>query len=95
MIATNSYEHKVNWNTKIGDPSHRHRIVKSIGNLVYLRGDGVYNDMEEIDAIWNDSEIFANQVSQTGLPSKVYRDSHKLFGHEKVVSILSNNQSQC
>ena len=52
MICTNSGEHKVNWNTKIGDPTHRHRLVKSIGNLVYLRGDGVYNEIEEIDSIW-------------------------------------------
>jgi hypothetical protein len=33
-------------------------------------------------------------MQQSPSPVQVYRDSHRLFGHEKVVSILSNNQSQ-
>ena len=33
MVCTNSGEHKVNWNTKLADPSHRHRLIKSVGNI--------------------------------------------------------------
>ena len=62
MVCTNSGEHKVNWNTKLSDPSHRHRLIKSVGNMVYLRGDGVYDDQEELDAVFKDSNIFANEV---------------------------------
>ena len=51
MSCTNSGEHKVNWNTKINDPSHRHRLIKSVGNMVFLRGDGVY-DENELDAVF-------------------------------------------
>ena len=95
MVCTNSGEHKVNWNTKLADPSHRHRLIKSVGNMVFLRGDGAYDEQKEIDAIFNDSNIFANEVvTSSGVPSSIQRDSHRLFGHEKVVSMLSNNQSQ-
>ena len=94
MVCTNSGEHKVNWNTKVNDQSHRHRLIKSVGNMVFLRGDGVFDNKEEIDAIFQDSEIFAREVANTQeLPTLINRDSHKLFGHEKVVSMLSNNQS--
>jgi hypothetical protein len=37
MVCTNSKEHKVNWNIKIGGP--RHKMVKSVANLVFCRGD--------------------------------------------------------
>jgi hypothetical protein len=43
MIATNSSESKVNWNTKVGNPSHRGRMIKSLANMVFLRGDGVFD----------------------------------------------------
>ena len=52
MVVTNSGEHKVNWNTNLQDPSHRHRVVKSLASMVFLRGDGVYDDQEEIDSIF-------------------------------------------
>ena len=99
MVATNSGEHKVNWNTKIGDPNHRHRIVKSMGNMVFLRGDGVYDNQDEIDEIFHDPSTLASQAVQSSTASgrsvvQVYRDSHRMFGNEKVASILSNNQSQ-
>ena len=39
--------------------------------------------------------MFAKEaVSPNSLPTQIFRDSHRLFGHEKVVSMLSNNQSQ-
>ena len=59
MIATNSGEHRVNWNTNLADPGHRHRLVKSVSNMVFLRGDGVYEDMAEIDAIFQTENILA------------------------------------
>lgn len=52
MVATNSGEHKVNWNTNLAEKAHRHRLVKSVSNMVFLRGDGVYHDIDEIDDIF-------------------------------------------
>ena len=52
MVATNSGEHKVNWNTNLQDPGHRKRTIKSVGNLVFLRGDSVYESPEQVDEIF-------------------------------------------
>jgi hypothetical protein len=42
LLITNSSEHKINWN--ITAESHKHKIIKSISNLVILRGDKVYDE---------------------------------------------------
>lgn len=44
MLITRSSEHKVNWQMAPGDP----RTVKSIANLVVVRGDKVYDEKENL-----------------------------------------------
>lgn len=39
MAATNSGEHQINWQTKL---HKRDRVIKSTSNLVFARGDDVY-----------------------------------------------------
>ena len=92
MLLTNSSENKVNWTLKVGSPAIRPKLIKSVGNLVYLRGDGVFDKTTEVcDSLFADRDIYAREIPSCDL--KVFRDSHRMFGHEKVVSILSNNQS--
>jgi hypothetical protein len=63
-------------------------MIKSVANLLFLRGDGVYDLNAE--SLFADEEIYArNQPCNF----KAQKDSHKMYGHEKVVSVLSNNQS--
>ena len=91
MILTNSSESKVNWMLKLGSPAMRPRMIKSLGNLVYLHGDGVFDKSTEVcDNLFADRDIYARETS---IDLRVFRDSHRMFGHEKVVSVLSNNQS--
>lgn len=40
MTATNTGEHRINWATKL---NKRDKVVKSVANLVYARGDQVYD----------------------------------------------------
>jgi hypothetical protein len=89
MILTNSSESKVNWNLKVGSPAMRPKMIKSLGNLLYLRGDGVFDKATEVcDSLFADRDIYAREAA---LDLQVFRDSHRMFGHEKVVSVLSNN----
>ena len=59
MVATNSGEHKVNWNTNVLDPTHRHRVVKSLGNMVFLRGDSVYDQQDQLDQVFYEGQWLA------------------------------------
>ena len=54
--------------------------------MLFLRGDGVY----EFDP--NFTGVYTSHKA-TGL--RTYRDSQRLFGHEKNVCVLTNNQSHC
>ena len=69
--------------------------MKAVSNMVFLRGDGVYDNTEEIDQIFNlqDNSLARNSEIVSPSGSQIYRDSHRLFGHEKSAAILSNNQS--
>lgn len=74
MLVSNSSEHLVNWSP--------HTLVKSMANLLVLRGDKVYDERQSLEA-----DVFKGG-SVTGV-----RDSHRLFGNQKSVGLLSNNQS--
>ena len=92
MILTNSSESKVNWTLKLGSSAMRRKLIKSVGNLLFIRGDGVYDETTRQTAnLFSDLEIYAREIPSNNF--KVFRDSHRMFGHEKVVSVLSNNQS--
>jgi hypothetical protein len=54
MVCTNSGEHKINWSTKLGSANARHRVVKSVGNLVFARGDAVYDNQDVFDFTFKD-----------------------------------------
>ena len=71
MVVSNSSEHLVNWTPQT--------LVKSLGNLLVLRGDKVYDERPTLE-----TDVFKCQV--TGV-----RDSHRLFGNQKSVGLLSNN----
>jgi len=107
MLITNSSEHKINWNVKINSGPSKGayggmRPLKSIGNMLFLRGDGIYEKEqarfdEEIfgfgDVRSESSGLYTSEqelCQATGL--RTYRDSQRLFGHEKNLCILSNNQ---
>ena len=44
MVLTNSNEHKINWALKMEDHTKRHRMIKSVANMLYVRGE----DMNEM-----------------------------------------------
>ena len=44
--------------------------------------------------MFGDPRVYGQQVYNETSSLAVYRDSQRLFGHEKSVSVLSNNQSQ-
>jgi len=113
MLITNSGEHRINWAVNLGEAaSSKQQIkgqfggqtpLKSIGSMVFTRGDQVYSK----ENLGLDELIFGNGPNSkeaAGLycdPTKLckatglrtYRDSQRLFGHEKGVCVLSNNQS--
>ena len=103
MLIANSSEHQINWNVKLNAAKKSHGgqdALKSIGNMVFLRGDGVYDkqmatlDQQVFGLGGESSGLYTSQqdlCSATGL--RTYRDSLRLFGHEKTVCVLSNNQS--
>ena len=63
MISTNSSASKINWATKIDNHSMRLRMIKSVGNILYLRGDGVFNkSTEQCDVLFEDPEIYAHEI---------------------------------
>jgi hypothetical protein len=57
MILTDSSESKVNWTLKLGSPPMRQRMIKSVANLLFLRGDGVYDLNAE--SLFADEEVYA------------------------------------
>ena len=59
MIGTDSSEHQVNWNTKLSIKGHRHRVVKSIANMVFARGDGAYDS--NIDSCFSDPNLYSRE----------------------------------
>ena len=64
--------------------------------MLFIRGDDVY-EKENIglsDHIFGKSGLYTSQkdlCAATGL--RTYRDSIRLFGNEKNIGVLSNNQS--
>jgi len=104
MLIANNSEHQINWSVKLNNDNrgaHGGQVaLKSIGNMLFLRGDGIYDkQLNRLDAhafgMVPKQESFGMYTSQqqlceaTGL--RTYRDSIRLFGHEKNVSVLSNN----
>ena len=47
MLITNSSEQLINWN--ISAESHFPKIVKSISNLLVLRGDKIYDEKATLE----------------------------------------------
>ena len=47
MLITNSSEQLINWN--ISAESHYPKIVKSISNLLVLRGDKIYDEKATLE----------------------------------------------
>jgi hypothetical protein len=89
MVITNSNENKINWNVKVENKGGK--FIKAIGNLVFIRGDKIYEERSSFeDEYFGVAKLYSTKFS-TGLTS--YRDSHRLFGHEKSIGVLSNNQS--
>lgn len=82
MSATNSGEHYINWATKL---HKRDKVVKSVGNLVFVRGDNVY---EQSFSAFQDNYLYS--LNQQPV-CNVIKDSHKLYGHTKSIAMLSNN----
>jgi len=76
MAITNSGEHKINWSTRLGSSNNRHKVVKSVGNLVFARGDAVYSNQEAFDAAFNDPYLYCQDMAAN---CKIVKDSHKLF----------------
>lgn len=93
MILTNSSENRINWNLKIEQSQklHTQRYVKSVANLIFCRGNKVFDERKSLEY-----DLFGLPQMYTknyGVNLTAIRDSHRLFGHEKSVSVLSNNQS--
>lgn len=92
ILITNSSENKINWNVKIDNPLPNQKWIKSLGNILYIRGDKVY----ELDRTFEQEyfglpHLYTKKFKAVNLTS--FRDSHRLFGHEKSIAVLSNNQS--
>ena len=49
MVITNSSENKINWNVKIENPNPAHRYNKSIANMVFLRGDKIFEERKSFE----------------------------------------------
>lgn len=87
MIISNSSEHKINWNVKPDRGTFgAQRPLISIGSMLFLRGDGVYEYKEDVKGVYTSQTSLCRA---TGL--RTYKDSQRLFGHEKNVCILTNN----
>jgi hypothetical protein len=90
MTITNSSESKINWNHNLATNPNA-KIIKSLGNMVFLRGDKIYDEGTTFEADYFGLDaLYSNKLSM-GLHS--FRDSHRLFGHEKSIGVFSNNAS--
>lgn len=87
MLISNSSEHKINWNVKAerGEFGGK-KALFSIGSMLFLRGDGVYEYKSDFKGLYTTQNDIARA---TGL--RTYCDSQRLFGHEKNVCVLTNN----
>ncbi len=86
MIITNSNEHLINWSP--------HKIVKSLANLLVLRGDKVYDERTTLEEdLFGKKQSFysSNPLARQTSCLVSVRDSHRLFGNQKSVGLLSNN----
>lgn len=99
MMVTGCSEHRINWSVKIGEKGHgfSQEAFKSIGTLVFQRGDDVYSKEESLGLA---EQLFSEQglycaPSHLCRPqgTRIYRDSSRLFGHQKSTAVLTNNQS--
>lgn len=54
MMITNSSEHRINWSLKLENPStfERQSLVKSIGNMLFLRGDQVFKQAKMAESVF-------------------------------------------
>lgn len=75
MSIANTGEHRLNWSVKL---HKRDRVVKSVANLVFARGDEVYENRTMFQGTFSDPYLYGlNSIPQF----KVVCDSHKLFKH--------------
>lgn len=73
MTATNSGEHHINWALKL---HRREKVIKSVANMVFARGDMVYDYRKMIDTEFRDPYLYSlSGAAQT----QCLADSHKLF----------------
>lgn len=107
MLIANNSEHQINWSVKLGDSSRGgfggQKPLKSIGNMLFMRGDGVFDkqNMSYDQRLFGhghpsqeSTAMYTNQTDfcfASGL--RTYRDPLWLFGREKNLCVLSNNQS--
>ncbi len=78
---------------KAEDPGKSPKFIKSIANFITLRGDKIYEERKTFEEEnFGLASLYSKKV---GMKQNYvsFRDSHRLFGHEKSIGILSNNQS--
>ena len=52
ILISNSSEHRINWNVKLGAKNNNgefggQKLLKTIGNMVFLRGDAIYESQNK------------------------------------------------
>ena len=97
MIVTGCSEHRINWTVKIGEKGHGfgQSAHRSIGSLVFQRGDDVYSKEESLglaEELFSEPGLYC-EPSDLCRPhgARIYRDSSRVFGHEKSTAVLSNS----
>jgi len=63
--------------------------------MLVTRGDKVYEEREGLESEFFGTHLPIYSAKSKNLGGGFYhmRDSHRLFGHEKSVGLLSNNQA--
>ena len=48
MLVTDSSEHYINWSLTVDNPAKRQRLIKSVSNMLFIRGDDA-NEKSTLD----------------------------------------------
>jgi len=69
MLITNNSEHKINWSVKLDTGLHvrgghgGQKLLKSIGNIVFLRGDSIYDQGNLAERVFSHEGLYTKESS--------------------------------
>ena len=60
MVVTDSSENRINWATKVEDSSKRQRMIKSVANMLFVRGEVTQEVPEISNQLFNDPRVYGS-----------------------------------